>query len=120
MSQTILVIEDDEASRMMYNEILSMEDFHVVEAEDGHAALSYLQNNPNPELILMDLTFPNMTSKDFVASLKENPKTANVPYIFISGQGTIREQADELSALTFLKKPFDLDDFVKMVKKTLH
>jgi DNA-binding response OmpR family regulator len=93
MSQTILIIEDDEASRMMYNEILSMEDFNVVEAEDGHAALSYLENNPN---------------------------TANIPYIFISGQGEIREKAEELDALTYLKKPFDLDDFVNLVRTTLH
>lgn len=120
MSQTILIIEDDEASRMMYNEILSMEDFNVIEAEDGHAALNYLENNPNPELILMDLTFPNMTSKDFVANLKQNPHTANIPYIFISGQGEIRERADELAALKYLKKPFDLDDFVNMVRTTLH
>lgn len=119
MSHTILVIEDDEASRIMYNEILSMEDFHVVEAEDGHAALAYLQNNPNPQLILMDLTFPNMTSKEFVNSLKKNPNTAHVPYIFISGQSSISEQADELEALSFLKKPFDLDDFVNIVKKNV-
>ncbi len=117
MSQTILVIEDDEASRLMYTEILSMEDFNVIEAEDGHAALKYLQNNPNPKLILMDLTFPHMTSQEFVAGLKGNPHTADIPYIFISGQGTIREQAEDLKALTFLKKPFDLDDFVDLVKK---
>jgi CheY-like chemotaxis protein len=120
MSQTILIIEDDEASRMMYNEILSMEDFNVVEPEDGHAALSFLENNPNPELILMDLTFPNMTSKDFVTTLRHNPNTANIPYIFISGQGEIREKAEELDALTYLKKPFDLDDFVNLVRTTLH
>lgn len=120
MSHTILVIEDDEASRMMYNEILTMEDLNVVEAEDGHAALDYLNNNPKPELILMDLTFPKMTSKEFVQTLKNNPKTADVPYIFISGQSTISQQADELSALTYLKKPFDLDDFVNLVKNNLH
>ena len=102
---------------MMYAEILSMEDFNVIEAEDGHSALKYLQNNPNPKLILMDLTFPNMTSKEFVAGLKGNPHTANIPYIFISGQGTIREQAQDLAALSFLKKPFDLDEFVEIVKK---
>lgn len=117
MSQTILIIEDDEASRMMYNEILTLEDFTVIEAEDGHSALKYLSTNPNPKLILMDLTFPNMTSKEFVDALKANPQTALIPYIFISGQGTIREQAQELQALTFLKKPFDLDDFVNLVKK---
>ncbi len=117
MSHKILVIEDDEASRMMYSEILSMEDFEVIEAEDGHSALNYLHNNPNPDLILMDLTFPNMTPKEFVTDLKGNPHTNSIPYIFISGQGTIREQAQELEATTYLKKPFDLDDFVSLVKK---
>lgn len=120
MSQTILIIEDDEASRMMYNEILSMENFTVVEAEDGLAALNYLEKNPKPELILMDLTFPNMTSKDFVTNLKQNPETADIPYIFISGQGAIKEQAKDLEALTYLQKPFDLDDFVNLVRDTLH
>ena len=117
MSQTILIIEDDEASRMMYNEILTLENYNVIEAQDGHSALKYLNSHPNPHLILMDLTFPNMTSKEFVDTLKRNPLTASIPYIFISGQGTIREQAQDLGALTYLKKPFDLDDFVNLVKK---
>jgi len=117
MSQTILIIEDDEASRMMYSEILTLENFNVIEAQDGHSALKYLGSNPNPRLILMDLTFPNMTSKEFVETLKANPKTASIPYIFISGQSTIREQAQDLQALTYLKKPFNLDDFVNVVKK---
>lgn len=119
MSQTILIIEDDEASRMMYSEILSMENYKVVEAEDGHIALDYLKNNPKPNLILMDLTFPNMTPEQFVNDLKQNPQTADIPYIFISGQGSIEDQAEEMKALTFLKKPFDLDDFINIVKENV-
>lgn len=119
MSQTVLIIEDDEASRMMYNEILSMENLNVIEAEDGHSALNSLHGNEKPDLILMDLTFPNMTPKEFVDGLKADSSTATIPYIFISGQGSIAEQAEELSALDYMKKPFDLDDFVKMVKKHL-
>lgn len=116
MSQTILIIEDDEASRMMYSEILEMENYHVVEAEDGKIALDYLKNNPKPNLILMDLTFPNGTPEQFVHGLKQNPQTADIPYIFISGQGSIEDQAEEMKALTFLRKPFDLDEFISIVK----
>lgn len=119
MSQTILIIEDDEASRMMYSEILEMENYQVVEAEDGQIALNYLKNNPKPHLILMDLTFPNGTPEQFVHGLKQDPQTADIPYIFISGQGSIEDQAEEMKALTFLKKPFDLEDFIQIVKSNV-
>lgn len=119
MSQTILIIEDDEASRMMYREILEMEGFSIAEAEDGKEALEYLEKNSNPKLILMDLTFPHMTPEQFVNQLKGNPKTAEVPFIFISGQSSIEDQASSMKALSFLKKPFDLDDFVQVVKSNI-
>lgn len=119
MSQTILIIEDDEASRSMYFEILEMENYNVIEAEDGKTALEYLRHNPKPNLILMDLTFPNGTPEEFVQQLKDDPKTADIPYIFISGQGSIKDQAEDMQALTYLKKPFDLDEFISVVKSNL-
>ena len=119
MSQRILIIEDDEASRAMYNEILTMENYEVVEAEDGKMALEYLKNNPKPNLILMDLTFPNGTPEQFVQGLKQNPATAAIPVVLISGQGSIEDQAAEMNAASFLKKPFDMDDFINIVKTNL-
>jgi CheY-like chemotaxis protein len=115
--KTILVLEDHEESRSLYGEILRSEDYHVIEAEHGREALEYLKSNAAPQLIVMDLTFPYMTSQEFVSELRRDPKLAQVPVLIISGQWDINEQSKALKASGFIRKPFDMDPFLETIKK---
>jgi CheY-like chemotaxis protein len=117
--KSVLILEDDEVSRMMYTQILQMEDLNIIEKEDGPAALDYLNSHDAPDLILMDLTFPKMSAEEFIRQLKANPNTAHIPFVLISGQDSIREKSKSLGAKSYLAKPFDLDDFVNKVKTNL-
>lgn len=117
MSKRILIIEDDEASRLMYTEILTVEDYSVVSKENGLEALDYLTANPLPHLIVMDLNFPAITPQEFIKRLKSNPNTSAIPYILVSGQKDLPKIMNELKAADHLQKPFDIDDFIEIIKK---
>lgn len=114
---TILVIEDHDESRFLYGEILRGENFNVVETIHGQEALDYLSKNPSPQLIVMDLTFPTMTASEFVSSLRANNNTKDTPILIISGQWDTAEQSKALKAQGYIKKPFDMDDFIQTVTK---
>lgn len=117
-AKTILIVEDNLDSRQIYGEILRDEDFNVIETEHGQEALNYLKNHSDklPNLIVMDLTFPHMTAQEFVNGLNSNQDWKEIPVLVISGHVDIREQAAELKAKGFIKKPFDMNPFVKTIK----
>lgn len=117
----ILIIEDNLDSRQIYGEILRDEAFNVIETEHGLEALEYLAEPSNqlPNLIIMDLTFPHMTAQEFVNRLNAKAEWRAIPLIVISGQVDTSEQAHALNAKGFMKKPFDMDPFIELIKKNV-
>jgi CheY-like chemotaxis protein len=119
--KTILIIEDNCESLLLYGEILRSEDFTVIETEDGQAAIDFLEGaNVLPDLIIMDLTFPKMTAEEFVSCVKTQPRLVNIPILVISGHVDTEERAVALKANGFIKKPFDLDLFVSTIQKIIN
>lgn len=118
-SKTILIVEDNLDSRQIYGEILRDEDFNVIETEHGQEALKYLETHSDnlPNLIIMDLTFPHMTAQEFVAGLNSRNEWKGIPLLVISGQVDTKEISIELNAKGYLRKPFNMDPFVKAIKK---
>jgi CheY-like chemotaxis protein len=119
--KTILIIEDNFESLLLYGEILRDEDFTVIETQDGKEAIDFLeQNNVLPDLIIMDLTFPRMTAEEFVAVVKAQSHLANIPILVISGHVDTEERAAALKANGHIKKPFDLEFFVSKVNNIIN
>lgn len=115
--KSILIIEDNLDNREIYAEILRDENFDVIEVEHGKEALEYLgQHKEIPDLIIMDLTFPHMTAKEFVHDLHQRKEWFDIPILVVSGQVDTKEQAEDLHAQGFIKKPFNIDPFVSAIK----
>jgi CheY-like chemotaxis protein len=119
--KTILIIEDNCESLLLYGEILRDEDFTVIETEDGQAAIDFLEGaDVLPDLIIMDLTFPKMTAEEFVSGVKARPRLANIPILVISGHVDTEERSIALKAKGYIKKPFDLELFVSTIKNIIN
>lgn len=117
LTKSILIVEDNVDSRELFGEILRDENYEVIETEDGQDALNYLKSHENPpDLILMDLTFPHMSASEFVERLLAETKWQDIPLVVISGQVDTQEQALKLNAKGFLKKPFDINQFVQTIR----
>lgn len=111
----IVVVEDDEDIRHLYEEILRSEGFDVELAESGKQALSILNRTDRPPcLILTDFMMPGMTGSELVDILRQQDCLMSIPVVMISA----RPMAEaEVNGVEFLKKPIDVDTIVEKVRE---
>ncbi len=119
MAQKILIIEDDKDIRDTIVYILEEEKYEVVSSGDSKILKSIHELKPG--IILMDNWLTEWKSdangQQLSKELKSNPATKHIPIIIISAVSNIKEIAEAGLADAYLKKPFDMDDLIKMVKK---
>ncbi|MET0013949.1 MAG: HD domain-containing phosphohydrolase [Sedimenticola sp.] len=105
--KTILVIDDDPSAIDILNSFLERE-YKVVAAKEGEHGLSRAVSDDPPDLILLDILMPGMDGYSVCAALKENPRTRDIPVIFISVLDADYDEAKglELGAVDYITKPF--------------
>jgi CheY-like chemotaxis protein len=113
---TILVIEDEHDVRENLQEILEMEDFNVLTAENGKIGLQ-LAIEHQPHLIICDVMMPELDGYGVITSLRQNPITIKTPFIFLSAKATDedREKGRQLGANDYLTKPFTPRDICNAI-----
>ena len=94
---TILVVEDNEASRDALSRRLQRRGYRVVLAVDGHEAVSK-GRSASPDLILMDLGLPGIDGWEATRQLKGDPSTAQIPIIVLSAHAMTNDRDMALAA----------------------
>jgi YesN/AraC family two-component response regulator len=119
-SKKILVIEDDRATRNLYLDGLYAEGFDVIGAENGITGIQKAQNHL-PDVIVCDITMPDISGYDVLSVLHEDPVTAIIPFIFLAGSGakTDIRKGMELGADDYVIKPSTLDELVRAIATQL-
>ena len=84
MQQTILVIDDEQGMRFMLKEMLTTAGYYVITADNSYDDALALAKSSHPDLIILDVLMPIMYGGEVAACLKEDPKTKDVPVIFLS------------------------------------
>lgn len=107
LSNTLLIIEDDEQFAGTLNELANDYGFKTLLALDGESALDILEDKL-PSAIIMDVGLPGMSGWDVMDKLKQNERTKDIPVHFISGHNSA-EKALEKGAMGFLMKPVNTD-----------
>lgn len=97
-SVKVLLVEDDIFLRDIYFEILSQEGFTVLTADDGEAGLKLGKDNPDAQLMLLDIMLPKMHGIDLLKQLKADPKSAGIPVVILSNLTEQRVIQEALSA----------------------
>ena len=70
---------------MLLCELFAQKGFHVNGAEDGEAALRFLERNEPPTVILLDLVMPRITGTAVLSYLGSTPSLLNIPVAIVSG-----------------------------------
>jgi twitching motility two-component system response regulator PilH len=113
-----MVVDDDEDMRSGIVAILTMNNYSVVEADNGTDALDLITLHP-PDLIISDVMMANMNGFMLRESLLENPETASIPMILISGYAKDAGAWKADAAVEYLAKPFTFDELMVVVERTL-
>ena len=118
--QKILIIEDTEDVRENIQEILELQNFKTIVAENGRIGVN-LAMKEYPDLIISDISMPEMDGYQVLATLRNHPETAITPFIFLTAQSIHqdRRQGMELGANDYLTKPFTCDELLNAVRTQL-
>jgi len=117
---TVLVVEDFADNRFMMRRLLEMSGYHVIEAVDGKEAVE-MAGREHPDLILMDLSLPQLDGLDATRRIRQLDGLARVPIIAVSAHDTKDFHADALAAgcNEYVTKPIDFDELEATLKKLL-
>ncbi len=118
--RTILVIEDEESVRLNITELLELEGFTTLEADNGQLGLQLAQTHI-PDLIISDANMPGLDGYEVLAALRQNPKTSAIPFIFLTArtQKTDMREGMRLGADDYLTKPFTLNELLHAINSRL-
>jgi CheY-like chemotaxis protein len=118
MTGPVLIIDDDPVVRESLRILLRRHGYGVAEASSGTDALIYLNLNPPPSLIFLDMLMPGMDGWRFLEAFRLTTTWETIPVIIITGMGIASQDwAASLGAVGFLKKPFDEDELMKPVRQ---
>ncbi|MEW6377111.1 MAG: ATP-binding protein [Thermodesulfobacteriota bacterium] len=121
ISETILVVEDEEVVRKVTVAILKKEGYHVLEAKSGEEALRLFQNqNPHPiHLLLTDVVMPGMSGPELAISLTSAHPEMKVLYISGYIDHALLNNEILKNGRPYLQKPFTSDNLVHKVREVL-
>ena len=119
MGEGILIVDDAAFMRMMIKDVLTKNNYNVVgEAENGKKGIEKFQEL-DPELVIMDITMPEVNGIEAVKKIKEIDASANVIMCSAMGQQAMVIEAIQAGAKDFIVKPFQADRIIEAVKKAL-
>lgn len=114
---TVLVVEDDEAVREMYGQILADMGADVVTARDGAEALATLdERDLRPSLIIVDLAMPFIRGESLLECLRARPGSTDTPVLVVTAVPEGTRVGRIRDGVPVLRKPFSLDAFVAYVR----
>lgn len=116
----ILAVDDEPFNLEIIEEILEELDFELKMVNSGPECLAVVEEF-DPQVILLDVSMPQMSGYEVCRKLKENPNTANIIVMFVSARGTVEERMEGYSvgAEDYIVKPFGHEE-LKLKLQHLH
>jgi two-component system response regulator AtoC len=115
----VLIADDDQSIRSLLHSFLQGEGFQTVEAKSGRDVIPTI-NKHRPDLVIMDVRMPGMTGLEVLDQLKRLHMD-DIPVLMMTAYGTsnIAIEAIQRGAYDYVTKPFELDDLLITVRRTL-
>jgi len=116
----LLIVDDVEANLISLEYLLKdyFEDLDVISVNNGEDALK-IAFTQNINLIILDIQMPNMDGFEVAKFLKLNPKTKNIPIIFLTAafkEDKFQEQGFSIGAIDYLTKPINNNQFINKLR----
>ncbi len=117
-SETVLLVEDEEALRELGREILETYGYTVLLAGDGAAALELAQNHPDPiQLLMTDILMPKMGGIDLSERLSTMHPELKV--LYTSGYNDSGGSLQMIAGARYLQKPYEMEQLARTLRELL-
>jgi len=102
----ILVVDNTAENLLLMQELLQ-DNYQLSSATSGARGLELAQGQPPPDLILLEIMVPDMDGYEVCARLKQDPRTAAIPVIFLTARSELKdeEKGFALGAVDYITKP---------------
>jgi len=120
-SWTVLVIDDDRMLLKLLKTNFERYNIATLTAETGEQGLDLAQQ-VRPDLIVLDVILPKMKGREVCVKLKENPRTKEIPVIFLTAKNSLDDVHAEMDAgaHAHITKPVDFQDLFLQIKNILN
>jgi two-component system, OmpR family, phosphate regulon response regulator PhoB len=117
----ILVVEDEEAIRAMLMMVLEQAGFLAIAAADVLEAQKALNNENQPDLILLDWMLPSVSGVEWARRLKKEPMYRDIPIILLTARGEEEDKVRglEIGADDYMTKPFSPKELIARIRAVL-
>ena len=116
MTAKILVVDDEENIRFLYEQELIDEGYQIILARDGKECLDMVQQHA-PDLIILDIRMPRMDGLEAIGKIIEINK--NIPIIINSAYSTYKDDFMSWAADAYVVKSYDLDSLKSTIREVL-
>lgn len=121
-NKKILLVDDDMRNVFALTKILEDRGMQVVEADNGMVALEKLKENPDIDLVLMDIMMPEMDGYTAIEHIRQNSDWKNLPIITLTAKAMKedREKSLRAGANDYLSKPVDVPQLISLLRVWLY
>jgi DNA-binding response OmpR family regulator len=118
MRRKVLVVDDDKVTVALVKFGLKEQDFQVVVAYNGMDGLQLIKEE-NPDLVILDISMPQMDGYDFVSQLRRLKGFENIPIIVLTASQNLQDVFSLEGIQGYFVKPVHLVTLMARVKKCL-
>jgi CheY-like chemotaxis protein len=118
----VLIVDDDIRNIFALSSVLEEHDMEILSAETGRDAIRILQNEPNIDIVLMDIMMPEMDGMDTMREIRKVESLKALPIVAVTAKAMKgdREKCIEAGAWDYLSKPVDTEQMLTVLRAWLH
>jgi CheY-like chemotaxis protein/signal transduction histidine kinase len=122
VGKKVMIVDDEMRNVFALSKILIEKEMEVVKAENGQVGIDKLNENPNVDLILMDIMMPVMDGYEAISKIRSIHKLKNIPIIALTAKAMKKDHQKciEAGANDYLSKPLDVDRLFSLMRVWLY
>src|SRR5262249_16945967 len=117
-----LIVDEDMRNIFALSSVLEEHDMRIASADNGRDAIKALENDPEIDIVLMDIMMPEMDGLETMREIRKVPRLKGVPIVAVTAKAMKgdREKCIEAGAWDYLSKPVDTDQMLAVLRAWLH
>jgi CheY-like chemotaxis protein/HAMP domain-containing protein len=118
----VLVVDDDVRNIFVLTSLLERHNMKVVSCETGREAIAIVEQDPDIDIVLMDIMMPEMDGYETMRAIRQNPKHRLLPIIALTAKAMKgdREKCLEAGASDYIAKPVNTEQLLSLMRVWLH